>query len=425
MTLPYLKGWGDTLAEQGGQIGQNIAHIINPNIEFQKLFKAAVAKDPTILQQIANNPGLADALKKSGIGDISQQTSGLQVDPTVAAQRTILGANADIAKGTVGAKITEANAGATSAASKARVDTATEGDVITTAKNQATITGNQAKLSGTAADKAQRDFDLASQTLAKIPTLAGIDLQKVGNAIVRGDQSVSAELLSRIGMDEGSSNALKLFTQAAINRADNAAQMSIAQLRKKDPSFQLAALSGLEKQIDDITNQIKAANNTLAATKPKDLALIRIQSNSKDPDIAGPAKQTLKQYEEALKVVNDHGPGSLTAQWTEANAKRSIILGGLSGAPTNMGGGETSVTVKTPSATSNDPMTIAKEAYRTGKATAADIQNAVKDGSITAQQAAEIMNTKTNNMNDTLNNLIKLPEKKKMKVKIPGIVSDR
>lgn len=419
MTIPYLKGWGDTLAENAPQIGQNIAHIVNPNVDFQNLFKAAVAKDPTLLQQIANNPGLADALQKAGIGNIGQQTQGLQIDPALAAQRNILTSQSQVAQGTVGAKINEANASAQSAQSKARVDTATEGSIINTV-------GNQAKLTSTKADEAQRNFDLASQTLSKIPTLAGIDLQQVGNAIAKGDKNVSAELMSRIGMDEGAAKALQLFVQAAVNRADNAKDLTIAELRKKDPAFQMAALSGLEKQIDDITNQIKAANNTLSATKPKDLALIRIQSHSKDPDIATPAQQTLKQYEEALKVVNDHGPGSLTVQWTEANAKRSIILGGLGNVTTPKTGGSTEVTVKGP--TDADPVKQAKELYLAGKATAKDIQDAVRAGAITQEQASDILSAKVAGKEETVNDILKPKSKPKSAVTprtIPKIVSDR
>lgn len=381
MTLPYLKGWGDTLAETLPQIGNSVSHIVNPNIDFQNMFKAAIAKDPTLLQQIANNPGLAQALQQSGLGNIGQQTQGLGVDPSVAAQRGILQAQNQVSQGTIQPKIQQAQNDASLSGSQARVAQATEQSTIDSAKNAASLTGAQAKLTGTKADEAERDFKLAGDTLSKIPTLAGIDIGQLGNALARGDKNISAELMSRIGMDAGATEALKLFTQAAINRADNAASMTIAELRKKDPGFQLAALTGLEKQIDDITNQIKAANNTVNSTKPKDLGLIRIQARSKDPDVAGPAIQTLKQYDEALKVVNDHAPGSLAAQWTEANAKRSIILGGLGNVPTKTGG-ETSIKVKTSTPSKLTPADINqyKAAYKGGKFTKEVLQSKIGNG---------------------------------------------
>jgi len=52
MSIPYLPGVGDTLAQYGPQIGKSLHEILNPDDELQK----------RLISHLAANPGLIDEL---------------------------------------------------------------------------------------------------------------------------------------------------------------------------------------------------------------------------------------------------------------------------------------------------------------------------------------------------------------------------
>jgi hypothetical protein len=62
MTIPYLPGIGDTLAQFGPQLGQNLSKILQPNKEKEQMLQKLLANNPDAINQFVElertNPGI-------------------------------------------------------------------------------------------------------------------------------------------------------------------------------------------------------------------------------------------------------------------------------------------------------------------------------------------------------------------------------
>lgn len=321
MTIPYLPGWGDELAKNLPQIGQNLTNIFNPNQKFEELFKASIAKDPTLLQSIANNPGLAESLGKMGLGNVGQSTAGLQIDPTVAANRTIAGSNARVAQATETPTIDAAKA-------NARVAVETAPTKIESAKTDAA----RGKLDY---NVLKQKFDLDLQTLKDIPTLAGVDISGLvartyANKLTPEDNAQ----LARMAMDPGASTAYSSALKGLQERAEIASRWNIAKLhaeiqreQKNEGASQLPflVLNQLNKQSDDLIGQLDQARKIYNSIAPDKITQLKMTLGSKDKNISAAAKETIDAWESAKKIVTSTEPGSFNAQLAELNSKRNLI----------------------------------------------------------------------------------------------------
>lgn len=77
MSLPYLPGIGDTLSQVGPQLGQSLAHIINPHAKDQELIRQLLIQKPDLMDEYIDreklNPGFARSV---GGKQFEQQVTG-------------------------------------------------------------------------------------------------------------------------------------------------------------------------------------------------------------------------------------------------------------------------------------------------------------------------------------------------------------
>lgn len=78
MSIPYLKGWWDEIAQPMEKLAHAIPRIINPNLDTQLYVKKKLIDDPTYLQQLADaeaeTPGL---VKRLGLGTLQKEIDTL------------------------------------------------------------------------------------------------------------------------------------------------------------------------------------------------------------------------------------------------------------------------------------------------------------------------------------------------------------
>lgn len=390
MTIPYLEGWGDTLAKHGPQIGQNLTEIFNPNKKFEDMLKAAIAKDPTVLQQVANNPGLAQALQKVGLGNLTQQTQGLQVDPNIEAQRRILQSKANVAQGTEQSDISLANNQARLSGTQADLAQGTLQSNIKKSKNEAELSDLQLtdirnKLADTQA------------ALAKFPDLQNIDLAGTANAIASG-QHVDPLIAARIGNNPAAQSALDTMVKGIGEARERVGRMNIAQLvhhsaSNQDRQFNLSLLKGLS---DSIAKQIGDAVALTRSIKQSDVK--SLMTNVPEPeDKTGPAylawKQNQADREAYLNARQIASPGSEYYKRLQLVNSKMAALAGL---PESVFVEPATETIDNPSTTPQPDALVNqfKQMYISGEGTAAQLKKAKDEGVITDAQLKEILASK-------------------------------
>lgn len=393
MTIPYLKGWGDTLAENGGQIGSNISHIINPNIDYQNMLKAAIAKDPTILQQIANNPGLAQSIQQMGLSkNIAQQTSSLGVDPGVQSQRDFNRAKADVAQGTVQSDISTAASTAREAGDKADVAHQTKGAVIRRTNNDADLSDIDLKNAKMGMQDAQSAFD-------KYPDLKDINMQQLAQGVVSGNPDPTQ--LARISQNKGAQSALDVMVKSINDAKDRVEHLSIAQLTHhtatlQDKQFNISLLKGLSdslsKQIVDANTYLKSLGNTAFLMQGPEPA------KPTDKDMNSPAWQQYnktmgdrQQYQQAKEIA---GPNSIYFKRLAQVNNKMAVLSNLDPTlfqdPESAPGNPTPGGKKATALTSDQISTLAQN----DNITDAVLNKNIADGTITAQDAQKVRDSR-------------------------------
>lgn len=320
MSLPYLAGWGDTLKQDGPELGSSIAHLVNPNVDFQTALKAAIAKNPTLLQDIANNPGLAQSLQSMGAGkQIAQQTGNLGVDPLVAANRKLAGNQATVSDATMGSTIDTANANATTAKSNANVAVGTEGARINTANTKS-------KFDDLVYLSAKTDFDKHAQALAVYPNP---NIKAIGDAVLNGTpinpQEVSA-------LDKDGQQVLKEYIDSANKAKERIKDMNVAQLvhhsaNQQDRQMNLQLLKGLSV---DLRGQLTSAQQTVRNFKPDLITKLQGQTDPGTKDPLGhqaweDAQTQLQQYNDARAQLMQGS--DLHHQLQDVDTKFRTLLG--------------------------------------------------------------------------------------------------
>lgn len=236
MTIPYLPGWGDSLAQSLPQLGSGIAHIVNPQMDQQMALKAAIMKDPSILRQYASierdNPG---TLKSLGFGDnFSNAIGSIQATPEEALKEKETEATNTALSSPEGKRAY----GHKAAYGETESETASRTAEADLAKSQKVATDLGAKVTQVNLDELDRKNKVISDVFKKIPDISHVDISKLASDASFG--KADPTMLARINADPTIGPAFKQLQDNLLERARLAIEQGRLDEMKKSSKGQQA-----------------------------------------------------------------------------------------------------------------------------------------------------------------------------------------
>lgn len=284
MTIPYLPGWGDNLAQALPQLGQGIAHIINPQMDQQMALKAAIMKDPSILREYASierkNPG---TLKSLGFGENFGNVIGsIQATPEEALKEK----EASSINAALSTPEGKRAYGHKAAFGETESETASRTAEADLAKSQKAATDLNAKVTQTSLDELERKNKTIGDLFKKIPDLSGVDIHKLAAdaSFGRGDPT----MLARIQADPTIGPVFRELQNNILERAKLAIEQGRLDELKKGNKGQMAVAVNeslkFQKEAEKRVQQLQALQQKYS-NNPKALEMDRLLAPN-NPDMA-------------------------------------------------------------------------------------------------------------------------------------------
>jgi hypothetical protein len=317
MTLPYLPGWGDSIQQNLPQIGSNIAHIVNPNIDIINKLK----ENPDMLQKLADmeasNPG---TMQRLGMGNLSGLVKGVsessqqqRTDAVNTAERDVATAPAtrtDV--GRVGLKLPTAD--------EARIQGANAKVAEGTVKSRTHISENEAaqgdiQNSLLEIHRKMQDMDLRDQeaALRKYPELGNVDLKELARKSFYGE-AIDPILAGRIQKNPAMKAQLDMLFQGYADRYKGVTEKEVTGMRTASKGDKAIALAQVNTQYKDQLKQIGELQTQVKNMKPS-IAEEALANEKPDPSkptniLQTQAQDKLTQYQKAKDLL-DNATGEL------------------------------------------------------------------------------------------------------------------
>lgn len=321
MTLPYLPGWGDTLAQTLPQIGKSLSQLANPNQDVQRALQMAIAQNPGIAQQLGNlDPSVMQGI--FGRGKTTDAITSMGVDPGEQVRRQTAQLTQDTLKNPdVAADVGLLNTvGQTGAArtidqSRAKVASATADSQIRSADvnlerdELALIKDHQE------AQLFSKNFANQIRNLEAADSVTGQDIRTQAINVAAG-RPASPELQRAIQADPALASLFEETVVGLRKEIEQSYRMSFEQFRQRDPAVKSGFLQAFNSDI------IRAQSERDATLKQMELLIgnsspARLQeqaiNEAKAGTVDGPKQKAWLQYQaladRADKITQDVGDG--------------------------------------------------------------------------------------------------------------------
>jgi hypothetical protein len=331
MTLPYLPGWGDSIAQNLPQIGDNIAHIVNPNIDILKKLK----ENPAMLQQLADMEARAPGtIQKLGLGNMQGLISGVpessqqQRNTAVNTAETAVATSPDTKRdvGRVGLKLPTA--------AEARIQGANADVAEGTKKSKIHISENEAaqgdiQNSLLEIHRKMQDMDLrdAENALRKYPELGNVDLKELARRTFYGEP-IDQALSQRLQKNPAMKAQLDMYFQGYADRYRGITERETTAMRTGSKTDRAIALAQVNKQYSDQLKQIGELQTQVKNMKPSiaEEALANEKPDSSKPPniLQTQAQDKLTQYQKAKDLLD-----KATGELDRIGAVRSALASDL------------------------------------------------------------------------------------------------
>jgi hypothetical protein len=311
MTLPYLPGWGDSIAQNLPQIGSNIAHIVNPNIDILNQLKS----NPAMLQQLADMEARAPGtMQKLGLGNMSGLISGVPESSQQQRNTAVNTAEKDVATspdtkqdvGRAGLKLPTA--------AEARIQGANADVAEGTTKSKIHIAANEAAqgdIQNSLLDihRKMQDMDLRDQenALRKYPELGNVDLKELARKTFYGEP-VDPSLAARLQKNPAMKAQLDMYFQGYADRFKGMTEKEVTGMRTGSKTDKAIALAQANRQYQDQLKQIGEMQTQVKNMKPS-IAEEALANEKPDPNkppntIQIQAQDKLNQYQKAKDLLD-------------------------------------------------------------------------------------------------------------------------